>query len=205
MKKGIFVILTAILFALPVLFASAAAAPSAKACVSVSVDGRLALAEAEVPLSDKNGDGQVTVDELLFELHKACYLGGTEEGYACESGAITRLWGYSNRDFAIYVNDTLYGAGDTVKAGEFVTATVFSAEAGGDYVVYSRRAAKDAEGSSISIALKKRVNGALLPVQGATTNKSSSFFGPMGSTAGIVSRILQAQISSKMLLASAAG
>ena len=48
--------------------------------------------------------------------------------------------------------------------------------------------------SVIPAAILARV----FPVQGATINRSSSFFGPMGSTAGMESRISRPQISVKI-------
>ena len=100
---------------LPVLFVFSALAeeepPGESACAYVSIvdaGGKPVMACREVPLRDTDGDGLLTVHDVLLEVHDIQFDGGAEAGYAAEQtedGRIaTMLWGEENGRIGIYVN-----------------------------------------------------------------------------------------------------
>jgi len=79
--------------------------------VSISDDqGRLALANEAVVVSDLDGDGVINIHEALFSAHEQAYEGGAEAGYeAVDIGyglSMNRLWGIENGgSYGYYVNN----------------------------------------------------------------------------------------------------
>ncbi len=102
---------------------------SADVSVSVSDKGGIELSHAEVTAYDRNADGKIDIDEVLYAAHDEYYDGGAAAGYASadsEYGAyITKLWGDESGNFGYYVNDKMsMGLSDEVSEGDHVYAYI---------------------------------------------------------------------------------
>ena len=102
---------------------------SADVSVSVSDKGGIELSHAEVTAYDRNADGKIDIDEVLYAAHEEFYDGGAAQGYASASseyGAyITKLWGDESGNFGYYVNDKMsMGLSDEVLEGDHVYAYI---------------------------------------------------------------------------------
>lgn len=104
---------------------------SAKVFVTIS-DGKLEMAQAEITVTDIDGDGALTIDDALYCAHEAKYEGGAAAGYGSAKGAyglaLTKLWGVENGgSYGYYVNNTsANGLADTVKSGDYVNAFAYT-------------------------------------------------------------------------------
>ncbi|MBQ2753565.1 MAG: bacterial Ig-like domain-containing protein, partial [Firmicutes bacterium] len=83
------------------------------------------VAAMPVTVTDKDGDGSLTVDDTLKVLHEEC---GTE--YSSAVGqyglGITTLWGDTSGSYGYYLNDnSCWSLTDTVTDGDFLTAFVY--------------------------------------------------------------------------------
>ncbi len=112
--------------------AKAKAAPNAKIKVTINNKGVIAktnkgkpMARQTVTVVDLDRDGKLTVDEAFIATHKAY---NNEDGYASnEDGWITKLWGDDSGNFWTFVNDKgIQGAGDEVKKGDHMYASIFA-------------------------------------------------------------------------------
>ena len=84
-----------------------------------------------ITVTDKDGDGALTINDALYAAHDAGYEGGAAAGYAYSAGpyglAIDKLWGVANGgSYSYYLN---HGAAmsltDPVKNGDLLTAYVY--------------------------------------------------------------------------------
>lgn len=105
----------------------------ADAYVTISDDkGDLVLVQKEVELSDADGDGAVTISDVLYNAHEQFFDGGAEAGFASADGdyglMLTKLWGIENGgSYGYYVNNTAaMGLSDPVNDGDFVNAFVYT-------------------------------------------------------------------------------
>ena len=91
--------------------------------------GKIIMAQDKITVVDKNGDGKIDIDEVLYAAHEAKYEGGASAGYASAVkqyglGA-TKIWGDTSGNFGYYVNDKMAsGLSDEVKAGDYVNAYI---------------------------------------------------------------------------------
>lgn len=88
-----------------------AALPEAPSYIYITIaeaDGTLALAHAELPLQDADGDRALTVQDALLCAHNAYFEGGAAAGYAASEteGALSvrKLWGAGTEGYGCYVN-----------------------------------------------------------------------------------------------------
>ena len=130
MKKILSIICCVLLFA---AFAVPALAEEggAKATVTIAVKGKLCVSAEKVDLSDKDGDGALTVNDALFCAHEKLYDGGAAAGYGSATTdwglSITKLWGDESGNFGYYVNNASASSlADPVKDGDTVCAFVYS-------------------------------------------------------------------------------
>lgn len=160
--------------------------------VSISTgDGRLAMAYAPVEASDLDGDGTLTIDEVLYCAHEAAYEGGAAAGYVSEETeygkSMYRLWGEENGgSYGYYVNDASgISLLDPVKEGDHVKAYAYQdLEAWGDvYTCFQVSSAEMNAGDSMTLTLTAFVfdadwNLVSTPVEGAviTINGEDSEF-----------------------------
>lgn len=94
-------------------------------------EGKLALTQKEVAVTDVDQDGALTLHDALYAAH-ANYPGGVEEGYQAvpsEFGiSLERLWGTTNGgSYGYYVNNaSAMGLTDTIKDGDYLNAYVYT-------------------------------------------------------------------------------
>lgn len=124
-------------------------------------DGKLALVHEKITVTDKNGDGILTIDEALFSAHEAKFSGGAENGYATENTqwgiSLIKLWGTANGgSYGYYVNDASpTGLSDEVKNGDYITAFVYTdLNTWSDkYSFFDKRTATIEENSELTLIL----------------------------------------------------
>ena len=97
--------------------------------VSIADKGSIELSYAPVNVSDRNGDGAIDIDEVMYAAHDKYYEGGAVKGYASAAGDygayITRLWGDESGNFGYFVDNKMsMGLDDTVGEGQHVYAYV---------------------------------------------------------------------------------
>ena len=111
--KSLLAALTAITMAAPlVLPVVAETVDEEEAYVKVSVAnaGTLELADETVPLIDADGNGSLTVNDVIIATHDRFYDGGAEQGYQTKTTewgeSIVKLWGVENGgSYGYTVND----------------------------------------------------------------------------------------------------
>jgi len=101
--------------------------------VSISDDqGKLAMANEAVTVSDADGDGTINIHEVLTAAHDQTYPGGAEAGYeALDQGyglSMNRLWGVENGgSYGYYVNNaSAISLLDPVSEGDTLYAYAFT-------------------------------------------------------------------------------
>ena len=97
--------------------------------VSIANKGGVELSYACVTASDRNDDGIIDIDEVLYAAHEKYYEGGADAGYATASseyGAyISKLWGDESGNFGYFVDDNMaMSLNDKVNEGQHVYAYV---------------------------------------------------------------------------------
>lgn len=164
MKKNklITIVLT---LALVLVFASAAV-PAAFADNSVTVyvtiaNGTPVLTEKAITVTDTDGDGALTINDVLVLAHDAAYDGGAAAGYASANGtyglAITKLWGVENGgSYGYYVNNkSAMGLSDKVADGDHVYAFIYTDTVGFSdiYCYFDNFSVSAAKGESVTLTL----------------------------------------------------
>ena len=175
---------TAMILAAVLVLASAGVSVSAadvKAYVTIADEnGKLAVARQEVTASDIDGDGIISINDVLYAAHESFFEGGAEAGYASATGdyglSLTKLWGVENGgSYGYYVNDaSAWSLADPVNAGDHVYAFVYTdTVAWSDAYSWFDASAKKAEaGEEISLTLSSLGydadwNQVVSPVEGA--------------------------------------
>ena len=85
----------------PVCVATVASTDTAKDYVTISdAEGKLALAQKEILVSDTDKDGYLTINDALYAAHEANFEGGAAAGYGSYYGSyglsMSKLWGTDN-------------------------------------------------------------------------------------------------------------
>jgi len=107
------------LAALGMLQAMPLAAQAAESDCTVEVTVRTeetVLNRAEVSVGDENGDGRLTVEDVLIAAHDKYYEGGAEAGYqrsCADAPELSRIWGVRGRYISFILD-----AGGNEKTGE---------------------------------------------------------------------------------------
>lgn len=100
--------------------------------VTVSNAGELVLFHEAVAISDADGDGALTIQDVLILAHDAKFEGGAAEGFAAVDSdygpMITKLWGVENGgSYGYYLNNAMaMSLTDPVADGDCLTAYVFA-------------------------------------------------------------------------------
>lgn len=97
--------------------------------VSIADKGSVELSYAAVNAYDRNNDGSIDIDEVMYATHEQYYEGGAAAGYASATGDygayITKLWGDESGNFGYFVDDKMtMGLGDKVGRGQHVYAYI---------------------------------------------------------------------------------
>ncbi|MBR5089176.1 MAG: hypothetical protein IK093_07095, partial [Ruminiclostridium sp.] len=97
--------------------------------------GKLVVGLMPVELNDQDGDGNITVNDVLISAHDEYYAdgnGSAEESYATEESdygpMITKLWGVENGgSYGYYVNNVLAsGLNDPIKDNDHLYAFIYT-------------------------------------------------------------------------------
>ena len=94
--------------------------------------GALALAQEKITVTDIDEDGALTINDALYAAHEAKFEGGAAEGFSSSQGqwglSLDKLWGVENGGSYGYVvnNKSAMGLTDTVKAGDYINAYVYT-------------------------------------------------------------------------------
>ncbi len=163
MKKAIGLISSLLIFMSGVgLTALAADTVTAEVAVTISDGaGALVMTQETVIATDRNNDGAVDLDEVLYAAHEQAYEGGAAAGYASAATqwglGISKLWGDTSYNYGYYVNHK--GAsdlsdkvqdGDIVKAYIYQDGTTYSDE----YAFFDRETITAEAGTAITLVLK---------------------------------------------------
>ena len=152
--------------------------------VSVTISdgqGNIVMANAEIELTNADGDGALTVYDALFAAHETGFDGGAAAGFAAEDQgyglSITRLWGEENGgSYGYCVNDaSAYSLADPLADGDNLHAYVYTdLEAWSDtYCYFDAPAVAAAPGEAVALTLTALTydadwNAVPVPVEGAT-------------------------------------
>ena len=142
--------------------------------------GALVVAGEQVIAADTDGDGSLTISDVLYTAHELFYEGGAAEGYGTyvsEYGpGINKLWGDTCGSYGYYVNNlSAWNLADPVKDGDYVAAFVYTdLKAWSDHYSYFDRAVGDVyKGEAFTLTYTEagyddEWNPVTLPVEGAT-------------------------------------
>lgn len=132
MKKTLSAILSAALTAGILTAAVSADELSAQIYVTIADEnGKLAVVNEAIEVTDVNGDGKLTIEEALYCAHEEKFTGDTagfETGVGDYGTYINTLWGVSNGgSYGYYVNNTAaMSLDDEVKDGDMVYAFIYT-------------------------------------------------------------------------------
>ena len=95
--------------------------------VTIADKGNVVVAKETVSVTDIDGDGTYTVNDVLYAAHEAAYEGGAEAGYATYTGdyglAISKLWGDDSAVCGYWLNNaSCWSLADVVADGDYVVA-----------------------------------------------------------------------------------
>ena len=106
---------------------------TAKVFVTIAdQNGKLALSQEEITVSDIDEDGVLTINDALYCAHEAKYTGGAAAGYATLLGdyglSLSKLWGIANGGSYGYLvnNKFAWGLTDAVEEGDYVNAFIYT-------------------------------------------------------------------------------
>lgn len=96
-------------------------------------EGKLALAQEKIEVTDIDNDNQLTINDALYCAHEAKYEGGAAAGYkssastSIEGLSLDRLWGVANGGaYGYYVNNnSAWSLKDEVQEGDCIKAFVY--------------------------------------------------------------------------------
>lgn len=162
MKKQIASILAAAAFALTLAPMTISAEGVGSVTVTIANAGSLAVAAETMPLADLDGDGAMTINDVLIAAHDAHFEGGAAAGLVTVQTdyglSITKLWGVENGgSYGYTLNDSLaMGLTDPVQSGDSICAYVYKDAAGftDQYAFFDVKDAGEKEaGSTLELTL----------------------------------------------------
>ncbi len=130
--------------------------------VSISKAGDVVVMQQSVKVIDRNEDGHMDVDEVLYAAHEKFYTGGAAEGY--QSGeteygvSLIKLWGDTSGAFGYWKNNaSCWSLTDEVAAGDYVTAFVYKDQIGWSdaYSCFVHNDYTVVEGNVLTVTLEK--------------------------------------------------
>lgn len=143
------------------LYRSSTTSESTTVYVTISVAGTPVLIQQPVQAADRDNDGTVTVDDVLYAAHKL-YAPNKENDYASADSQyglyLTKLWGDESGAFGYYLNNvSCWSAADAVADGSYLTAFVYADKIGYSdaYAYFNKSAVSDTAGSAVALTLMK--------------------------------------------------
>ncbi len=131
MKKSLLIVIAVLACALLILLPSCQKEEPDIAYVTV-VNEKPILVKDDVILSDADGDGVITVSDVLYLAHEEDFVGGAALGYASEPTEygfkLTKLWGIDNGgNFGFIKNNVpCMSLSDSVNNGDHLVAYVYT-------------------------------------------------------------------------------
>ncbi len=84
------------------------------------------MGDVPVTVSDRNSDGRLDVDEVLYAAHERYYEGGAADGYDCQGTWLTKLWGKDAGSSGLWINDAPgTGLSDAVCDSDYVSVFTY--------------------------------------------------------------------------------
>ncbi len=130
--------------------------------VTISDEGNVVVMQQSVNVIDRNKDGHMDVDEVLYAAHETFYTGGAAEGYQSENTAyglsLMKLWGDVSGAFGYWKNNTsCWSLTDEVTEGDYVTAFVYQDQVGWSdaYSCFDSNEYAIVEGNALTVSLEK--------------------------------------------------
>lgn len=129
--------------------------------VTISTAENVVVMQQSVEVLDRNEDGQMDVDEVLYAAHAAFYPEGAEAGYENAMSSwglsITKLWGDNSGSFGYWLNNaSCWSLSDVVEDGDYLTAFVYQDQSGwtDSYSFFENNNYKVVAGSALSVVLE---------------------------------------------------
>ena len=202
-RERVFSLLLALVLVCGLVPVGSWAAGTQQAYVTISVAGELKTKQLAVSLSDRDGDGAVTVNDVLMEAHDQEYPGGAAAGYESANTqdglSLVKLWGDSSGSFGYWKNDaSCWSLADSVSDGDYVTAFVYRDKVGhSDQYSYFDTPEKTAiSGETLALTLyaisyDQNYNPVSQPMEGAGVSVDGSPTGQRTNRQGQVPMVLQ--------------
>ncbi|MBQ9898647.1 MAG: hypothetical protein IJM44_04225 [Ruminococcus sp.] len=221
MKKFITVSAAAVL-----AFAAMGALPvSADDALKVNVtiadaEGKLAVVQEQVEVTDADSDGALTINDALILAHDKFYEGGSEAGYGSSVSqyglGMTKLWGSENGgSYGYYVNNTAaMSLADTIKDGDYINAFVYTDLTGWSdkYCWFNENTLSANDGDTVELTLSAAgydaswnpvtlaVEGAVITVDGEATEYKTDAEGKVSLPLTAGSHVISAKSDSEILV-----
>jgi len=159
--------------------------PAIQVDVTLADKGELVMTKQTVTVTDADGDGAYTVNDVLYAAHDAAYEGGVAAGYATADTqwglSIAKLWGDESGNFGYWLNNaSCWSLTDPVAEGDYVVAFVYY-----DGTNYSDAYAYFTEGS-YTVAAGEALSVELQAVSGYDENWNRLFSAYAGATLSVV-------------------
>ncbi len=165
MKKVIsiaMVLMMLLSFASVSVFAEDTQQLSANVYVTIADEnGKLAIAQEKITVSDIDKDGALTINDALYCAHEEKFKGGAEKGYGSAYGSyglsLTKLWGVENGvSYGYYVNNkSALSLTDVVVNGDYINAFIYTdlVTWSDTYCFFDKNTAKAYEGEEVTLTL----------------------------------------------------
>ena len=128
--------------------------------VTIADKGAVVVARETVTVTDADGDGVYTVNDVLYAAHEAAYEGGAAAGYASYTGdyglAISKLWGDDSGVCGYWLNNaSCWSLADVVAEGDYVVAFNYADAAGWSdaYSCFAENSYTAAAGEAVTVTL----------------------------------------------------
>lgn len=153
-------------------------------------DGRLAVAQEAITVTDIDSDNKITINDVLHCAHEEFYPGGAAQGYATEVTqwglGIKKLWNIVNGgSYGYYLNNaSAWSLTDMVSSGDYVNAFVYKDAQGfsDSYSYFNSQTVEAKAYESFEVTLYRLtfdanwnmvempVSGAVITINGKATN-----------------------------------
>ena len=159
--------------------------PAIQVDVTLADKGELVMTKQTVTVTDADGDGAYTVNDVLYAAHDAAYEGGVAAGYATADTqwglSIAKLWGDESGNFGYWLNNaSCWSLTDPVAEGDYVVAFVYY-----DGTNYSDAYSYFTE-DSYTVAAGEALSVELQAVSGYDENWNRLFSAYAGATLSVV-------------------
>jgi hypothetical protein len=183
-------------------------------------EGKLAVVQEEVEVTDADSDGALTINDALIIAHDKCFEGGSAAGYGSSVSqyglGMTKLWGSENGgSYGYYVNNaSAMSLADTVKDGDYINAFVYTDLTGWSdkYCWFNENSLTANDGDTVELTLSAAgfdenwnpltlaVEGAIITVDGEATEYKTDADGKVSLPLTAGSHVISAKSDSMTLV-----